>query len=83
MEVGALVSQSLAVSEPMLREAGFVVEKAIGADLPLVMADPTAVSKCLENLMSNAIKYAGTALAGGAGAGGRETTSRGAGQRGR
>jgi signal transduction histidine kinase len=35
------------------------VEKEIGADLPLVVADPGAVSKCVENLVSNAVKYAG------------------------
>ena len=47
------------LSEPMLRDAGFAVEKEIGADLPLVVADPAAVSKCMENLVSNAVKYRG------------------------
>jgi signal transduction histidine kinase len=43
----------------MLRAAGFAVEEEISADLPLVVADPGAVSKCVENLVSNAVKYAG------------------------
>ena len=43
----------------MLRDAGFVVEKAIAEDLPPVVADPEAVNTCMENLISNAIKYAG------------------------
>jgi signal transduction histidine kinase len=58
IEIGPIVEQSIATSEPMLRDAGFEVEKAIGNHLPAVIADPQAVSKCLENLISNAIKYA-------------------------
>jgi signal transduction histidine kinase len=56
--IGPVVEQSMATSEPMLRDAGFEVEKVIGEHLPAVTADPQAVSKCLENLISNAIKYA-------------------------
>ena len=59
VEIAHIVRQSLDFSEPMLRAAGFAVEKEIGADLPLVVADPGAVSKCVENLVSNAVKYAG------------------------
>jgi signal transduction histidine kinase len=57
VEIAPAIAQSLALSEPMLRDAGFAVEKEIGEDLPLVVADPTAVAKCLENLVSNAVKY--------------------------
>jgi signal transduction histidine kinase len=59
IDVGPLVAQSVAVSEPILRDAKFVVEQTTGDELPLVTADPAAVSKCVENLISNAIKYAG------------------------
>jgi signal transduction histidine kinase len=59
IEVGPIVAQSLATSEPMLRDAGFVVEKEIAEDLPPVVADPAAVNSCMENLISNAMKYAG------------------------
>jgi signal transduction histidine kinase len=58
IEVGPIVEQSVATSEPMLRDAGFELEKTIGDHLPPVKADAQAVSKCLENLISNAIKYA-------------------------
>ena len=55
----------------MLRDAGFVVEKAVNADLPAVVADPATVNNCLENLISNAIKYSGAeTLAGGSSRGG-------------
>jgi signal transduction histidine kinase len=58
VEIAETVEQSLALSEPMLRDAGFDVEKEIDADLPLVVADPSALGKCMENLFSNAVKYA-------------------------
>ena len=59
IDVGAVVAQSLARSEPILRDAGFVVENAIAENLPPIKADPAAVNTCVENLISNAIKYAG------------------------
>ncbi len=38
---------------------GFTVEKEIAPDLPPVMADPKALGRCLQNLMTNALKYGG------------------------
>jgi signal transduction histidine kinase len=58
-EVGPILEQSLAASEAMLRDAGFTFQKEISAQLPLVIADPEALSKCVENLISNAMKYSG------------------------
>jgi signal transduction histidine kinase len=56
-EIGPVIEQSLSFSKPLLADAGFTLEKEIGVDLPLVMADPAAVTTCLENLVSNAMKY--------------------------
>jgi signal transduction histidine kinase len=57
MEIGPVIEQSLAFSGPILSNAGFTLEKEIGADLPLVLGDPAAVTTCVENLVSNAMKY--------------------------
>jgi signal transduction histidine kinase len=59
VEVSSIVTQSIAVSEPMLSDAGFVIEKEISLNLPPIAADSFAVSACVENLISNAVKYAG------------------------
>jgi len=59
VEMEPIIAQSLDTSGSMLRDAGFVVEKEIGADLPPVVADPAAATKCIENLISNAMKYSG------------------------
>jgi signal transduction histidine kinase len=58
-QVAAIVEQSIALLEPTLRETGFAVEKEIALNLPPVMADPVAVSKCVDNLIGNAMKYGG------------------------
>jgi len=57
VQLAPLVAQCLADSEPMLRDAGFVLEKDIAANLPPAIADPSVVAKCVENLISNAMKY--------------------------
>jgi signal transduction histidine kinase len=36
---------------------GFTVEKEVAPGLPSVMADPKALGRCLQNLMTNALKY--------------------------
>ena len=59
MDIRAVVAQSVTASERMLLDAGFAIEKNIGADLPLVAADPAVVNRCVDNLISNAMKYAG------------------------
>lgn len=58
IDVAPVVEQSIAMSEPMLRDAGFTVEKKLPENLPTVKADPELLGKCLENLFSNAVKYA-------------------------
>jgi signal transduction histidine kinase len=58
-EVAPILEQSLAASEAMLRDAGFTIHKEMSAQLPFVIADPEALGKCVENLISNAMKYSG------------------------
>lgn len=57
LDVSAILEQALRAAEPNLSDAGFTLEKEIAASLPLVMADPSAVTTCIENLISNATKY--------------------------
>jgi signal transduction histidine kinase len=59
VDVATIVAQTIAASEPLLRDAGFILEKEIAFDLPPVFADSTILGKCVENLISNATKYGG------------------------
>lgn len=58
VEIAPIVVQSLELSEPLLRDAGFVVEHEISEKLPLAVADPSSIRICIENLLSNVMKYA-------------------------
>jgi len=59
VEIASVVALTIAASEQVLREKQFAVEKEIAADVPSVVADPVLVSECVENLINNAVKYAG------------------------
>jgi signal transduction histidine kinase len=43
----------------LAQAAGVSVERRIDAGLPMVMADRAAIAHCLQNLITNAIKYGG------------------------
>jgi signal transduction histidine kinase len=57
VEVAPILNQSLSTSEGNLHDAGFTVAKEIDDKLPPIVADPSAVVTCIENVVSNAIKY--------------------------
>ena len=59
LQVSEIVDHVLANTAELVRGMGFVVERAVEPNLPLVMGDPTALSQCLQNLLGNAIKYSG------------------------
>jgi signal transduction histidine kinase len=56
--VGAVIERALSSAQPMLAEAGLEVVKEIAPDLPAAMGDAEALDQCLENLLSNTVKYA-------------------------
>ena len=58
VQVGAAIERALASAQPMLAEAGLQVVKEIAPDLPAAMGDAEALDQCLENLLSNTVKYA-------------------------
>jgi signal transduction histidine kinase len=57
VEVGPIVSQGLSTSEGNLHDAGFTVAKEISNKLPPIVVDSSAAVTCIENLVSNAMKY--------------------------
>lgn len=57
VEVPALIDAALRDCEPQIREGDFQVERQVPNDLPEVMADGAAVSRALQNLIQNAMKY--------------------------
>jgi signal transduction histidine kinase len=52
-----IIDAVLASTERLIRAAHFTVERDIPPDLPPVTGDLMAVSQCIENLVTNALKY--------------------------
>ncbi len=48
---------ALRIVNEQVRDAGLILEKHLADDLPMISADPTAVSRMLINLLSNAAKF--------------------------
>jgi signal transduction histidine kinase len=44
---------------PLIDSSGFTVEQVVAPDLPLALADNAAFSQCLQNLITNSLKYGG------------------------
>lgn len=57
--VADLIDEVLASAQPLLAEGGFEIEKRVASDLPLVLAEASALSRAMRNLIDNAMKYSG------------------------
>ena len=58
-DLNHVIEDAVAACHLQLVEGGFELERAIPADLPLVNADAAALSRAIQNLLSNAMKYSG------------------------
>lgn len=58
VEVGEVIDSVLAEFDHLIAASGFPVDKQVAKDLPPAMADPEALGRCLQSLMTNALKYA-------------------------
>lgn len=56
-EIPEIVHRALADCEPEVHAAGCTVECKLEPDLPPVLADPTALTHCLRNLIDNAATH--------------------------
>lgn len=61
VDVAATAQQALAACQPSIEAACVRIETAWESDLPHVLAEPRALAHCIQNLISNAVKYGGQA----------------------
>lgn len=61
VEVADLLEGAIQLVQHQLHEGGYTLELAIAPDLPPLHVDATALKRSLQNLISNAMKYGGSA----------------------
>jgi signal transduction histidine kinase len=54
-----VIEDALAALHLPIQESGFEIEEQLANELPMVSADSAALSRALQNLISNALKYGG------------------------
>jgi signal transduction histidine kinase len=59
VDASEIIDLALANTEELTSAAGFEVEKIVAEHLPPVRADVMATAQCLQNLITNAVKYSG------------------------
>jgi signal transduction histidine kinase len=59
LRVQEIIEAALANTASLIRTAEFTVEQNIAPSLPPVMGDLSALAQCLQNLITNALKYSG------------------------
>lgn len=54
-----VIDQALANTEELTQASGFEVERHVEDDVPPIRGDVMALSQCVQNLITNAVKYSG------------------------
>jgi len=58
-DAARIIESALAACAPLINEGGFTIEKRLAAQLPPLAADAAALSRAIQNLLNNAMKYSG------------------------
>jgi signal transduction histidine kinase len=56
-DVGEIIENALAECQPLIAEKGIAVEREIAENLPPLIVDKNALSRAIQNLIGNAVKY--------------------------
>jgi signal transduction histidine kinase len=59
LSVSTLIDSAISFCSTAIQEAGVTMEKTVAADLAPVLAEEHGLLQCLQNLITNAVKYGG------------------------
>lgn len=54
-----VIDDAISMASTLLRQCGFTLEREIHPGLPVLWGDLSLLSRCLQNLIANAVKYSG------------------------
>ncbi len=57
VQVVELVQRQLKQMQGLIESSGFVLEMSLEPEMPSILADPEGLSRCIENLVTNALRY--------------------------
>ena len=59
LEAQEILDDALGATAGLIHSAGIEVERQVEGEMPRIVGDPAALSQCLQNLITNAVKYGG------------------------
>jgi signal transduction histidine kinase len=59
LEVAPILHSVIHQTSELAKRSGFTVDLQMEPSLPVVLVDPSAVARCLQNMIVNAVKYGG------------------------
>ena len=59
LQIAPMIDSIVSRAEGMIQGADVILDAHVEANIPPVLVDPVGISQCLQNLISNAIKYGG------------------------
>jgi signal transduction histidine kinase len=59
VDTSLVIDEALVAMAPLVRDQDATIERDVPDELPRMLADASAVSRCIQNLLGNALKYAG------------------------
>jgi signal transduction histidine kinase len=57
VEIEKIIAEAIAECQPAIEEKDFLIEKEFAKNLPAIVADKKALTKAVQNLIHNALKY--------------------------
>lgn len=60
LQVSEIIDSALDNASELVRSAGFTIDRQVSRDLPAISGDLVALSQCVQNLVTNAVKYSGS-----------------------
>ena len=59
VDIGTLLAEIISTFQHRISHEGFIIQARIDESLPIILADQTAITQAISNILDNAVKYSG------------------------